>query len=283
MISICTSYYERQEELYHELRSFEILYQNQGFSDYEIVITDDGSRENYKAKPVVDMFKEKIDINLIYYPIEKKGEMVGCALPINISIKNSKYDTILLNHCELIHIDPILITLSEQKNIENSYYIFECSAVMQKENQDIIDNLDWGNKNVLNQIKNCLPEMNTSWWAHKSYAPDVLCFCTAISRQNIFKMRGEDEDYREGCGFDDTDFGDRVVAMGLHITHLDNTLSIHPFHKVRSWKNNLDLTSHNFQSEAFWREKYRKNKGVYQSKKSSDWKRNLDKEWGSLE
>lgn len=257
-ISIAMPYRNRRDQLYNTLKSIE-------YSDYkniEVVIVNDGC-EDY-----IDDFKIYFDypINIINIDNNKKKWVNPC-VPFNMALKNTTGEVVVLQNPECFHCGDILSFVS--KNITDiNYLVFSCLSISKKDFKDkninkIIEE-EKDVKKLYKKICNLLdpfPEFiyrdfnkTTMWYNHPTYRNVMFHFTSAIHKKNINKLNGFDERYRDGFGYDDNEFLERIKRLGLNVFCVspENHFSIHQPHEIFYEKD-----------EKFCHEMYERNKNIF--------------------
>jgi GT2 family glycosyltransferase len=67
------------------------------------------------------------------------------------------------------------------------------------------------------------------WYNHQQYRNENYHFCSAISKKNLEKLDGFDENYAKNLWYDDDEFRFRISKF-LNIYMLIDELAIHLFH-----------------------------------------------------
>jgi hypothetical protein len=79
-----------------------------------------------------------------------------------------------------------------------------------------------------------------SWYTHSIYRPTGLNFLAALTRNKFYELSGFDERFRNGTGFDDDEFRDRLLESGTIFNYIDNAIGVHINHEI---VNNLPPTT----------------------------------------
>ena len=195
MLSLILPYWDRQEAAN---RSLELLARTYKGFDFEVVIVDDGS----------DFIKPDVDLNMKVVRLPKKNVPKSPAVPLNEGVKASSGDVIVLSCIEILHETPVL-------------------QAMQPEGKDYILAAAW-----------CPDEHK--WHCHSSIHPPLnpkgtgLNFCAALRKELFMEAGGFDEDYRDGAGYEDNDFVNRLLKVGANFIHRDDLVVVHPKRGART-------------------------------------------------
>jgi hypothetical protein len=215
-ISIVMTYFNRKVQLYRTLTS--IRKTSYDKSKMEIIIINDNG--DY----ITDLLNAFSDLNIILCTI-KKDEKIwkNPCIPYNIGFKLIHYDKVIIQNPETYHKGDILEYVN--KNLTNDNYItFGCYSVPF---QDFIKS-DYDNIQYVDKIftSACSP----GWYNHQIYNPSYLHFCSAISYDNLCKLNGFDEKYKDGIGYDDNEFLYRVKLLGLKLEIISDPIVLHQWH-----------------------------------------------------
>lgn len=187
-ISIVAPYWNRNGAANIALRLIDQHYKH---LDLQYVMVDDGSKEEFVPEgdwPWLDIVK-----------LPRKDVAMNPCVPINVGVKYAKGDVIVLTNPEIRHNTPVLEQMlqSLMEAGENGYV----SAA-------------------------CWYERDRSWHAHSCILVDgqrdnyrqpkgsAFHFCTMFFRTLWDKAGGFDEEYRDGVGWDDPDWVNRVHRAG---------------------------------------------------------------------
>lgn len=224
--SLIMPYYDRISQLDYTLKSF----QRYERDDFEVIIVED-------KKANLKMHRDLVSIIGIH-AMKIKGELkvisssVGeynPATAFNEGVAVAKGEFIILTSPEIYHETDILTGLDyEFTKSSEVYVICACMAINAK-------------------------GFYQQWYQHSEYRDARYHFCSALSAVNYLKIGGFDQDFTSGYGYDDDDFRDRVINVGIPFIIRDDLLTIHQFHnKVRPHD---------------WRMRLNRNKQLYENKK----------------
>jgi GT2 family glycosyltransferase len=246
------AYYNRKKLLINTLKSIERSF----IKDIEVIIVDDCSEEEERVEDLVEAYPF---IKVIRVDRKEKWYVCNC-IPTNRSISEAKGDIIVIQNPECLHVQDVLLYITENLTDQNylsiSTYAFN----------------EWKAGDLNSMIKNfkSFPQQRFSWdlgwYNHPVYRPVYFHFCAAITRKNMELLGGFDERYAMGIARDDAEFVDRVDRLGLKKEIPTEVSVIHQWHsKVESFH------------ESNYRTRIEKNKRVYElltSKEDSVWKEN---------
>lgn len=83
------------------------------------------------------------------------------------------------------------------------------------------------------------------WYQHSKERNAMFHFCSVMSRQNFEKIKGFDERYCDGIGFDDEELVCRIISGGIHIITRDDLMVIHQEHERDYMDSHRDLVEVN--------------------------------------
>lgn len=212
--SIILPYYQRPS-LNITLLSFLHFYKER--NDYEVVIIEDA--KNYSSDEhhtelinIINRYKDNIKINHII----NDTISFNPARSFNIGVQNSKGKNIILTNPECVHVCNILNTCD---NTNNNYKIFGCLLV----DCENIEATDF--KEVKFISKNF-------WYQHSKYRNERYHFCSCITRDQYINLRGFDEEYSKGVGFEDNDFVKKIEKENIKFEIIDNPYVYHISHET---------------------------------------------------
>lgn len=224
MISLVLPYWDRQAAAEVSLRALADEYRG---LDLEVVVVDDGTPEPFRTPQGLSL-----DLRVVRLP-EKRGPKNPC-VPINRGVAASRGEYVALSGVEMIHDFPIL---------EEMRAVIEAG----------------GSKTYVTAAARA---EDGNWHAHSSLLPLVpegvrlplrahYHFMTMLSRDLWLAAGGFDEDYRDGCGYDDADFLLRVARAGASFLMRDDLVVRHRRSGARS---------------AWWPAGFERNRGIFMRK-----------------
>lgn len=178
MLSVCMPYWMRQGALDRSLAAYRRLY-----DDLEISICDDGSPIPVKATGCRVEF------------LPRKEHALNPCLPMNVAVRNSTRDIVVLTNPEVEHREDVLSDMLSMLERENDYVVATC--------RDVDGTLLAGDGVDYTKQGRCpVPE-----GSH-------FHFCSMLRRSLFEQAGGFDEDYRLGMGCDDNDWLFRLKTVG---------------------------------------------------------------------
>ena len=196
MISIVLPYWDRQEAANHALA---LLSQHYAGLDLEVIVVDDGNAVPFVVPEVA------LNVRVLYLP-KKDGPKSSC-VPFNEGVKAAAGEVIVLSSIEILHEKPVLPQMIEQlEALGDSGYVLAAA---------------W------------CPEEN-KWHTHSSVkvplnpAGTGLHFCAMLRKDFYLAAGGIDNDYRDGAGFEDNDWINRLIKAGAEFCIRDDLVVVHP-------------------------------------------------------
>ena len=240
-ISIVTAYHNRRSQFINTLNSITLEKYN---SDLEIVVVDDNSDDDNKIDDINELFPS-LDIKLIEIKPEEKWWINPC-VPFNIGFKESTGDVIIIQNPECLHMGEI-IQATEKLIEDNKYLVFGCYSISPQETNSI-NNLEFDNNyrenisNIISPLKNrkAFDGKNSAWYQHSRYRPELLHFCSAMTRKDLLDdLGGFDERFAKGIAKDDREFVLRVRRKRMKIVQVDNPFVLHQQHNPTTYRPDL--------------------------------------------
>jgi len=241
MISIVTAYYNRKKLFQETLKSIA----RSKFKDFELIAVDDGSLPEHRIE---DLSFEFPFLRVIRLEPENKWYINPC-VPFNIGMREAKGDIIVLQNPECLHVHDVLTYMS--KNVNDSNYITISTYGF---NQVLTDSIPRHCANgTLVYLLNSQPQQpyvgwdSIGWYNHPRFRPVYYHFCSAMTRNNMAKLKGFDEKFAHGIGFDDDELLVRIVLLGLRPIIETSVSVIHQYHDTVAWNkpNVNELTERN--------------------------------------
>lgn len=183
MISVCMPYFMRQPELDRSLAAYRRLY-----TDLEISICDDGSPEPVVAPGCV----------VTRLPTKDFG--LNPSVPLNIAVRASTRDVIVLTNPEVEHVENVLDDMLSLLESENDYVTAACRDA---------DGTLLAGEGVDYRSGGRLPVPVGSHFH----------FCAMLHRSLFDTAGGFDETYRNGRGYEDADWLWRLNVLSVRFRH----------------------------------------------------------------
>lgn len=224
-ISIVIAYYNRYKLLKRTIKS---IYQSK-YTDFEIIIVNDGSNDECALDELVNEYNPKCikNINVSINDIKSKNKLnkilskykskniklinidkndkkgrTNPSVPFNIGIKNAKGEIIIIQNPESYHNGDIITYVSQNLN-KNNYLVFSAYNLQTNEANKIFKKLKQKTLNNLKKIPRIYDELE--WYQHPIHRNVKYHFCSAIYKSNLDIVGGFDEEYAKGVCYDDCD------------------------------------------------------------------------------
>ncbi|WP_288790684.1 glycosyltransferase [uncultured Elizabethkingia sp.] len=247
MISIVTAYYNRKKIF---IRTLESISKSEYTGEYEVVVIDDGSREEERLEDLVTKFPF---LKVIRLEPDQKWYNNSC-IPFNIGFKEAKGDKIIIQNPECFHFDDILSCVSNNLQ-QGTYLSFGCFSIDKRSTDE--DKLFWNREYIEDTIaKNnyiVKEDGGLGWYNHSIYRPEAYHFCTAIIKNDLNKLQGFDERFALGIAYDDDEFIQRVRRR-LQIVFVDKCRVLH--------QNHYNMESTSYQNRSNKKALFKYNKSV---------------------
>ena len=234
--SIILPYYNRKSLLINTLGSFVKFYSKR--NDLEIIIIDDGSSVEHKLDDAIKKFNT-LKIKLINLGSKKNKMQVNPCYPYNVGVRNSSGKILILSSPETFHTtDMFEITNNFEKLNDSSYLLLSVFCSTSNElTESIIENnfiINDNNREKLlsNVNKDKFNNEYGSWYLHSIFRKTDLNFFSCITRKTYYDLCGFDERYRNGTGYDDNEFLNRLKNMADKFIYYDNANAIHVNHEI---------------------------------------------------
>lgn len=201
LTSVVLPYWNRPEAL---AKSLKLMAKHYG-GEIEVIVADDGSY-------IPPVLKGPYPFYVRHYALEAKTVAKNPCVPINRGVAISTGDVVVISNPEVLHMARVLNEMrAELESIGPKGYVLAAA---------------W------------CPEEN-AWHCHSSIAgdrPDGIRqppgsgfhFCAMLHRELWNEAGGFDEDYRDGAGYDDPDWVNRLARVGARFKIRDDLVVIHP-------------------------------------------------------
>ena len=212
---------------------------------------------------------QKYSIKLIKIGSDEKKWINPC-IPYNIGFKHATGDIIIIQNPECCHVGDILAYV-ENNLTRNEYYTFSCFSSKSYEMNEQFKNILLNDNNYQKTLSNIINQYNGkseyTWYNHPQYNPSGLHFLSAIYKEQLDKINGFDERYKQGYCFDDNDFVNKIkYTLGLDIkiipylandiallSHQYNVYCVHLFHDKHYVEQNSFTKKFNINLQQFYR------------------------------
>lgn len=195
-ISLILPYWDRQQAANEALSLLEDTYKD---LDLEVVIVDDGNKIPFLNNT------QKLKVTVVKLP---EKDIPKCPVTAwNEGVYAASGDIIVLSCIEILHTKPVLEQMAQAvKDIGPKGYVLASA---------------W------------CPE-SCEWHCHSSIKTPRnpwgtgIAFCAAMHKSLFLEAGGFDEDYREGAGYEDNDFINRLLKARARFLIRDDLVVIHP-------------------------------------------------------
>lgn len=238
-VSIILPYYNRKQLLAKTLGSFKQWY-SQDRDRLEVVIVDDGSSSDHHVSDLLSEFKDSLDILLIVLPQKQSITQVNPCYPYNVGVRACSGDIIVLSSPETFHTKSIFEISNNFNLLENDNYLL--FSVFCCTNPEIVGSIVDNGFNIQDDSflytglgengRQTFNNENGSWYIHSKYRDTKLNFLSAITRRTYYAIAGFDERYRNGTGFDDDDFLQKLFPQINKVFYYDAMCAIHVNHEI---------------------------------------------------
>lgn len=166
------------------------------YPDVEVIVVDDGSQPPFVSPG---------NVTVVTMP-QKKEAKANCTV-MNYGVAAASNDFIALSSVEMLHVEPVLHQMREEleKGDSNTYVSAAVWCAFQNK-----------------------------WHSHSSLNKPPLHFMTMLRRNLWDRAGGFDEEYRDGMCFDDNDFVNRLLKVGMHYVYRDDLIVEHPRHGAKA-------------------------------------------------
>lgn len=205
MIAIVATYYDRLPQL---IKTIESLKQ---YDDFRFIIVDDGSPEPIS---ITEPFMEVIRLT------DKRW--FGSCIPYNIGFRRAlelNPDIVIIQNAETYHAGDILAHAREHLTDEN-YIAYPCYSLSESDSIP---------PKVLNDYANRY-DGDSAWYNHTVYRATGYHFCAAITANNLRRINGFDERFKDGCDWDDNYLLYQVRTLGLRVDIPLEPIVYHQWH-----------------------------------------------------
>jgi glycosyltransferase involved in cell wall biosynthesis len=218
------TYYKRLGQLKKTLTSF----QKHGYTDFEVIIVDDGSDLEPISEELLTCYEYPIKV--INMPLVKT--YTNPSIPYNSGFAIAKGEIIIIQNSECLHVDNIL-DHARVKVTDENYITYACFSLSKKDTIHFLDTEGLDLQIVRKKIEDSTADADAGkplWKNHSKYRPNALHFTSAITKSNLDKIGGFDQRYALGTSFDDDEILKRIRRIPLKIQIEDNIVVVHQWH-----------------------------------------------------
>ena len=227
-VSVVMTYYNRPVQLRNTLKAMS-FYADMSSPDLELIIVDDASDADKKAKDVLKSMQ--IPAIVVDIPVERKT-WINPSVPYNIGFTQATKEVVIIQNSECLPLGDVFENVRKEVRHDN-YVVFQAYSTNKSEFQKISEINPHLSKEVwLQEVYNNLhPFDSESWYHHLQHIPTWYHFTTAMANANLKKLGGFDEVFANGYCFEDNDFLFRA-RKNLTITDIpeNEAVVIHQWH-----------------------------------------------------
>ena len=224
--------------------------------EFETIVLNDGVLD--ETEQLCLQYKKKLNIKYFFTGQRNIGKELIWRIPgfaINIGVKKSEGDVILLCCAEMFHINETIKLITDIYNSPNSNKVIAIPKAKDDNGKFLRRLIESTGEFNINEYLNQPPLLNVK-----------LPFLMAMKKKEFIDIGGFDEGF-VGIDYDDNDFVERLVGNGCSHVETD-ALTIHLWHQRRSCApETMTRVKHNEQL-------YLQRKGAIV--------RNIGKDWGIL-
>ena len=223
MISVITPSYERPNYIKSYLESLSL----QTYKEFEVIIIDDGSDKEY-----IDIIREYEKVLDIKYIRKRRIKKDSWTQPQarNLGIKLSQGDILFINDDDTYPLPNCLEAHARYHSNNDKVLIYG----------EVLAHKDLTPNNIISYIKSNKYPLGGTIRPIK-FIPKNF----SVKKRYVVDINGYDRDFNGNYGFDDLDFHDRLIKLGLKIKWLREAKSIaiygHGHGLVRDNKINKEL------------------------------------------
>lgn len=214
------TYFNRKKLILNTLESLK----KSSHDNFSVIVVDDGSDDSilldgYPFETRVIRIEKKDKSWLTHTPAQN----IGVQIALNIGA-----EILVLQNAEARHIGDVL-KYAEENITQSNYLSFACYSL--SKNNSELPELDDKIEGIINNNNiGAYDSEHDSWYNHPLYRGTGYDFCAAITRENIIKLNGYDERYKDGYCYSDDDFVMRIKRLGLEILIPINPFVVHQWH-----------------------------------------------------
>lgn len=206
-IAIVCTYYNRLPQLVNTIKSL----RQYGPADFKLIVVDDNS-------------PEPISINESFMEIVRLTEKTwfNSGIPYNVGFKRAldlNPDIIIIQNAESYHAGDIF-DYAKRHLTRSNYISFSCYSL---EKEDLLPPDIMRNR--------CATfDGDGAWYNHPIHRPVGYHFCTAILSENLRKINGFDERFKDGCDWEDNYLLHQIKTLGLRLEIPAEPFVYHQWH-----------------------------------------------------
>ena len=228
------AYFNRRKQLHKVLESIN----ESSVKDYEIIIVDDNSSEEHKLD--LNELKARCNGNVTLLEVINKQWFNPC-MAYNIAFSRASGDKIIIQNPETYHMGDLLKSI-DTLPLKGMYYTFHTIALNESASEGVyaqpnIAAVEQFMQPIFKTTHHLRPGENPYagqiiWYNHKVYRPNHYHFISAIAKEDLYKLGGFDERYKDDHSWDDNEILARITRLGLQKRFIENPIAIHLYHPM---------------------------------------------------
>jgi len=220
-LSVVMTYHNRPDQFDLTLRSI----QEQGDPDLELIVVDDASDEDLKARHVLDRLG--VEAKLIEITEEEKY-WVNPSVPYNMGFSEVTGDVVVIQNAEAAHVGQVFREI-RCKVSTTTYIVAPCYSTTENEFHRLCGTKGGAEASIRSVVE---PNKRDQWYHHPQLFPKWYHFCSAMTTDNLQRLGGFNEAFAAGYCFEDNEFLLRIrKRLKLTVDSMANgTYVIHQWH-----------------------------------------------------
>jgi len=199
---------------------------------------------DYNSDNKQELFNVILDfpyIELLRIP-KDPDNWYSCIVPYNMAlwwaIKKYKPEIVMMQDAECYHVGDVI--LHANYNTDNNYIAYgtfssDKETTFDPNFKDNIENI------AINNTKGAWGNGVLAWYNHPEHRRVGYGFCGAMSTENMVRINGFDERYKDGVAFGDDDFVKRIGIAKINTIVTSYPFVVHQWHYDESY--NIDENS----------------------------------------
>ena len=211
LVTIMITHYNRPKQLEKTLNSLK----QYNPADFNVVIVDDDSTED------VVLPKLPYDVKLVKL---KNRKWLNPVIAFNtgfVEVLKNRPVYVIFQGVDCYHKGDLISYVKNMK--PNSYISFGCYSLAKGDNPDLP---------IVLEQKASMNNGERGWYNHPEHKPMAYNFCSAITTENLIKLNGFDERFKDGNAYEDNYFLHQIKLLGLEVIITGEPFVYHQFHPV---------------------------------------------------
>jgi glycosyltransferase involved in cell wall biosynthesis len=247
-VSIIIPYYNRKSLLLHGLKSIS----KTSYKNIEVIIMDDASNEENRLEDLANNYW--FHIKLIRIEEQQRWWDKDPAVITNLGFEAASGNILVLQQVECYYVGDVISHLANNI-VDNNAITYACYGLNKRDtNLFLSGNSVERNNNIpvypissnnaivsQNEMRMYNEEEKSHWWNHGVIILTHIPVCSAMTKSNWKKINYIDIDYKDGFGFSDQDFAERMSASSIVAEIVDEPYVLHLFHHRSVKKDYLGL------------------------------------------